>query len=46
MLRKALLVLNMIDVYIYGHKPLIPINSRNNLISNIKKAINIANKYS
>lgn len=39
---KALLVLDMIYPYIYGSEPLIPLENRNKLISNIKKAINLA----
>ena len=35
---KALLITDMIDVYIYGEKPLVPLESREKLILNIKKA--------
>ncbi|OGK10865.1 hypothetical protein A2767_01435 [Candidatus Roizmanbacteria bacterium RIFCSPHIGHO2_01_FULL_35_10] len=41
---KALLITDMIDVYIYGEKPLVPLESREKLILNIKKAINLARK--
>lgn len=43
---KALIVMDMIKVYIYGEKPLIPVEARSNLIANIKKAINLAHSKS
>ncbi|KKQ01805.1 MAG: Isochorismatase hydrolase [Candidatus Roizmanbacteria bacterium GW2011_GWA2_36_23] len=42
--KKALLVLDMINVYIYGDKPLIPIETRSLIVSNIKQAIKSARK--
>ncbi len=41
---KALLVMDMIKVYIYGEKPLIKLEKREKLISNIRKAIDSAHK--
>ena len=41
---KALLVMDMINEYIYGKKPLINIKKRNKLISNIKRVIDLAHK--
>ncbi len=40
--KRALLVFDMIGVYIFGEKPLISITSRDQLIGNIKFAIKIA----
>lgn len=44
--KRALLIMDMVDVYIYGEKPLIPIENRGRLIVNVKKAIELAHKNS
>jgi nicotinamidase-related amidase len=41
---KALLVMDMVKEYIYGEKPLIPIEEREKLISNIRKLIDLAHE--
>jgi len=41
---KALLVMDMVKEYIYGEQPLIPIEEREELISNIRKVINLAHE--
>lgn len=41
---KALLVIDMVNEYIYGKRPLIPIEDREKLISNIKKLIDLAHE--
>ncbi len=40
----ALLVMDMVNEYIYGEKPLIPIEDREKLIKNIRKAIDLAHE--
>ena len=41
---KALLVMDMVNEYIYGKRPLINIKKRPKLISNIKKVIGVFHK--
>jgi len=41
---KTLLVMDMVKEYIYGEKPLIPIENREKLISNVKRVINLAHE--
>ena len=41
---KTLLVMDMVKEYIYGEKPLIPIEKRESLIKNIKKVIELAHE--
>ena len=41
---KALLVMDLLKAYVYGDKPLIPIEKRASLIKNIKKVIKSAHK--
>lgn len=43
-MKRALLVMDLVQVYIYGDKPLIPLETRNELINNIKKAIDLARR--
>lgn len=43
-MKKALLVMDLIQVYIYGGKPLIPIETREKMVRNIKKAIDLAHQ--
>lgn len=40
----ALLVMDMVNEYIYGEKPLIPIEDREKLIKSIRKAIDLAHE--
>lgn len=43
-MKKALLIIDMVNSYIYGKNPLIPTESRSQMINNIRKAINLAHK--
>ena len=42
--QKALLVIDMVNLYVYGEKPSLPKKERPKIISNIKKAISLAHK--
>lgn len=42
--QKALLVMDMVNVYVYGDRPLLPEKERPKIITNIRKAIDLARK--
>lgn len=42
--KKVLIILDMLNAYIYDSKPLIPIETRETIITNIKKVIALARK--
>ena len=42
--KKALLVVDMVKEYVYGKRPLIPIEKREELILNIKKVVELAHE--
>ncbi len=44
MSKKALLVIDMVNAYVYGHSPLIPIPERAKLITKLRSVINLAHK--
>jgi len=42
--KKALLVMDMIDLYVYGSQPFVNVDGREKQISNIKNVIELARK--